>query len=79
MLCLGDFKRFKGYEYGYTFVYPKQWVGDTALELAKAQRRTRSLDYTMKNGKKSTNTLPDAGKFYFTFHSYHQHNKGHII
>jgi len=56
----GDFKRFKGYEYGYTFVYPKQWVGDTALELAKAQRRTRSLDYTMKNGKKSTNTLPDA-------------------
>ena len=59
---LGDFKRFKENQYGYSFVYPKVWVGDTALELAKAERRTRSLDYTMKNGRKSTNTLPDAGK-----------------
>lgn len=56
----GEFKRFRGTEYGYTFLFPKQWVGDTALELAKAQRRTVSLDYTMKTGQKSKNTLPDA-------------------
>ena len=59
----GDYKRFKGNEYGYTFIYPKQWVGDTAVELAKAQRRALTLDYTMKNGKKSASTLPDSGKF----------------
>ena len=58
----GDYKRFKGNEYGYTFIYPKQWVGDTAVELAKAQRRALTLDYTMKNSKKSTSTLPDSGK-----------------
>lgn len=56
----GEYKRFKGSEYGYTFVYPKEWVGDTAVELAKAQRRAKALDYTMKSGRKSTNTLPDA-------------------
>lgn len=59
----GEYKRFKGSEYGYTFVYPKEWVGDTAVELAKAQRRAKALDYTMKSGRKSTNTLPDAGKY----------------
>lgn len=56
-------KRYSADEYGYSFVYPKQWVGDTSLELAKAQRRAKSLDYNMGGGSsrgQAPNTLPDA-------------------
>ena len=42
----GNYKRYKS-EFGYTFVVPKEWVQDTALELAKVQRRSGSLDYSM--------------------------------
>lgn len=45
----GDFKRFEGSEYGYTFLYPTLWVADTALELAKVQSRVRKLDYAMES------------------------------
>lgn len=59
----GDFKRFRSSE-GYTFVIPKEWVGDTALELAKIERRTMRLDaeYNMKSGRPSRNSgsIPDA-------------------
>jgi hypothetical protein len=53
----GDFKRGGGK--GYTFVVPKEWVADTYVELAKAQRQTQPLDYsTRKRGGAST--LPDS-------------------
>lgn len=59
----GDFKRFRSSE-GYTFVIPKEWVGDTALELAKIERRTMRLDaeYNMKSSRSSRNSgsIPDA-------------------
>lgn len=55
----GDYKRVKGK--GYTFVIPKEWVGDTFVELAKAQRAVQPLDYKMKQGGRGA-TLPDAGK-----------------
>lgn len=58
----GQYKRFKGQ--GYTFVIPKEWAADTALELAKVQRRTGTLDYKMSRGG-GGGTLPDAGKCYF--------------
>ncbi|KAL3939228.1 MAG: hypothetical protein SGBAC_006017 [Bacillariaceae sp.] len=61
----GDFKRCRSK--GYTFVIPKEWVADTFVELAKAQRRIQPLDYAMSAGGKSQqqqpktpNTLPDA-------------------
>ena len=54
----GDFKRHRSADY--TFVVPKEWVADTAVELAKAQRMTQPLDYKMR--QTSGGTLPDAGK-----------------
>ena len=39
---------------------PKEWVADTAVELAKVQRRTGSLDYKMSRG--GGGVLPDGGK-----------------
>jgi hypothetical protein len=53
----GDFKRYRTLDY--TFVVPNEWVADTFLELAKAQRMTQSLDYSRQ--KSSRGTLPDAG------------------
>jgi hypothetical protein len=53
----GDFKRCRTLDY--TFVVPNEWVADTALEIAKAQRMTQSLDYSRQ--KSSRGTLPDAG------------------
>lgn len=54
----GDMKRFKSGEYQYTFIVPKEWVQDTAVELAKIQSRAARLDYSMK---KNTNaSIPDA-------------------
>ena len=58
-LCVGNYKRYKGQ--GYTFVIPKQWVADTSLELAKARRRAKSLDYEIKQSTDNA-VLPDAGK-----------------
>jgi hypothetical protein len=56
----GDYKRYRTVDY--TFVIPKEWVADTAVELAKAQRRTQPLDYRMR--QTSGGTLPDSGKFH---------------
>jgi hypothetical protein len=53
----GDYKRFRGK--GYTFVIPKEWVADTAVELAKAQRQAGTLDYKMGRGREA-GVLPDA-------------------
>ena len=62
----GDMKRFKSGEFQYTFVVPKEWVQDTAVELAKIQSRAAALDYNMK--KSNNGSIPDAafgppGKF----------------
>ena len=55
----GNFKRARTQDY--TFTIPKEWVADTAVELAKAQQMTKSLDYSMK--RMSRGILPDAGEF----------------
>ena len=52
----GDYKRFRKADY--SLVIPKEWVADTAVELAKAQRRSMPLDYSMRT--KSSAVLPDA-------------------
>lgn len=56
----GDFKRSGGK--GYTFVIPKEWLADTYVELAKAQRAVQPLDYSMRTQQPSrdSTTLPDA-------------------
>jgi len=54
----GDYKRVRTVDY--TYVIPKQWVADTAVELAKAQRRAQSLDYAVR--KSSSGAIPDSGK-----------------
>mmetsp|Transcript_27263 Transcript_27263/g.44730 ORF Transcript_27263/g.44730 Transcript_27263/m.44730 type:complete len:263 (+) Transcript_27263:64-852(+) len=41
-----------------SFLIPKEWVADTGLALAQAQRQARVLDYSQQ--KSSTNVLPDA-------------------
>lgn len=60
VIFLGDYKRFRGK--GYTFVIPKEWVADTAVELAKAQRQAGTLDYKMGRGREA-GVLPDAGAY----------------
>lgn len=52
------YKRYRTSDY--SLVIPKEWVADTALELAKAQRRSKSLDYSLQGPSKSTSILPDA-------------------
>lgn len=54
----GDFKRCRSR--GYTFVIPKEWVADTFVELAKAQRQVQPLDYQMKRKEGGVGTLPDS-------------------
>jgi len=54
----GDYKRCRTAEY--TFVIPKEWVADTFLELAKAQRKIQPLDYSMQKTKQQMVTLPDS-------------------
>ena len=56
----GDFKRCRAR--GYTFVIPREWVADTFIELAKAQRNVQPLDLQMKrtNNRGSGGTLPDS-------------------
>ena len=56
----GNFKRVKSGQNGYTFVIPKGWVADTALELAKAQRMAGNLDYSMRR-MNGNGVLPDTG------------------
>ena len=43
-----------------SFLIPKDWVADTSLALAQAQRQAKMLDYTMNNNSPSNNVLPDA-------------------
>ena len=52
----GPYKRYRTADY--SLVIPKEWVADTAVELAKVQRRSMSLDYSMRT--KSNAVLPDA-------------------
>lgn len=54
----GDFKRCRAR--GYTFVIPKEWVADTFVELAKAQRNVQPLDLQMKRTGGGGGTLPDS-------------------
>ena len=54
----GDMKRFKSGEFQYTFVVPKEWVQDTAVELAKIQRKAGNLDYSMR--KNANAPIPDV-------------------
>jgi hypothetical protein len=54
----GAMKRFKSGEYKYSFVIPKEWVQDTAVELAKIQNRSARLDYSMK--RTSNGSIPDV-------------------
>ena len=58
----GDYKRCQTQEY--TFVLPKEWVADTYVELAKAQRKVQPLDYSMEerrnNNSGKITTLPDS-------------------
>ena len=56
----GEYKRCRTPEY--TFVIPKEWVADTYVELAKAQRRVQPLDYSMQRsgGPGKITTLPDS-------------------
>lgn len=56
---IGEYKRVNGK--GYSFVIPAEWVGDTFVELAKAQRAAGSLDYGMRRGGGGSSTLPDSG------------------
>ena len=58
----GPYKRCKTSTY--TFVVPKEWVADTFLELAKAQRQVRPLDYSMTStsGPQSLLQLPQQRK-----------------
>jgi hypothetical protein len=55
----GKFKRYRSGEYQYTFVIMKEWVQDTSVELAKIQRRSRSLDYEMSKSS-GLSTIPDV-------------------
>ena len=58
----GEYKRIRSKE-GYSFVIPKEWVGDTALELAKIEQRTRALDreYNMASSRTSSMTKKNRG------------------
>mmetsp|Transcript_20746 Transcript_20746/g.47096 ORF Transcript_20746/g.47096 Transcript_20746/m.47096 type:complete len:227 (-) Transcript_20746:492-1172(-) len=55
----GEFKRYRNDENGYSFVYPKTWVGDTSLELEKARRKVGETTYTMSK-RSGAGVLPDA-------------------
>ena len=57
----GDYKRCQTQEY--TFVLPREWVADTFVELAKAQRKIQPLDYSMQQERRNSGkitTLPDS-------------------
>ncbi len=56
----GEFKRCRSR--GYTFVIPKEWVADTFVELAKAQRQVQPLDLQMMKRRSDGGNavLPDS-------------------
>jgi len=56
----GDFKRYRSATYGYSVVVPKEWVQDTAVELAKIQRRSGNLDYGMQKKSNVGASIPDV-------------------
>lgn len=60
----GPFKRVRGVEPNdyYSFLIPKSWVADTSVELAKAAKRTKALDYTRKpkRSASSIDVIPDV-------------------
>jgi len=43
-----------------TYLIPKDWVADTSLALAQAQRQAKVLDYNMSNQQQQQQVLPDA-------------------
>mmetsp|Transcript_13638 Transcript_13638/g.29555 ORF Transcript_13638/g.29555 Transcript_13638/m.29555 type:complete len:378 (+) Transcript_13638:45-1178(+) len=43
-----------------SFLIPKEWVADTGLALAQAQRQARALDYSMTSSGQQQKSLPDA-------------------
>ena len=43
-----------------TYLIPKDWVADTSLALAQAQRQAKVLDYNMSNQQQQQKVLPDA-------------------
>jgi len=43
-----------------SFLIPKDWVADTGLALAQAQRQSKALDYSMASSAQSKSVLPDA-------------------
>jgi hypothetical protein len=43
-----------------SFLIPKDWVADTGLALAQAQRRAKALDLSMSSNAKGASILPDA-------------------
>eukprot|EP00548_Thalassiothrix_antarctica_P006368 CAMPEP_0194146906 /NCGR_PEP_ID=MMETSP0152-20130528/22359_1 /TAXON_ID=1049557 /ORGANISM="Thalassiothrix antarctica, Strain L6-D1" /LENGTH=327 /DNA_ID=CAMNT_0038847563 /DNA_START=32 /DNA_END=1015 /DNA_ORIENTATION=- len=53
----GDFKRCR--EESYSFLVPKEWVADTTVALAKAQRNVKPMDFEMKRRTKPA-SLPDS-------------------
>jgi len=55
----GDFKRYRSGENGYSFAFPKSWVGDQSLELEKARRRAGDVTLSM-NKNSGAGVLPDA-------------------
>lgn len=64
---VGDYRRFRSVEGGYSILLPKDWAADPAIEVAKATRRAGSLDYSMKANSAGAQ-IPDAafgpvGKF----------------
>lgn len=56
----GDFKRYRGVEFGYSFLLPKEWVADGALLVAQTQARSGVLDYSIAQSKRNSRVLPDA-------------------
>jgi hypothetical protein len=57
----GEYKRCRSSSL-YTFVVPSEWVADTFIELAKAQRNVQPLELQMKQRRSGsgTTTLPDV-------------------
>ena len=56
----GEYKRCRTSSL-YTFVVPSEWVADTFIELAKAQRNVQPVELQMKQRRSGTTTLlPDA-------------------
>jgi hypothetical protein len=57
----GEYKRCRTSSL-YTFVVPSEWVADTFIELAKAQRNVQPLELQMKQRRSGsgTTTLPDV-------------------